>query len=208
VYEIRGALESGVDLEQRKANAARRAIDEKMDKVAASGDTAHGFYGFANQPNALSYTIPNGAGGTTEWNDKTGMEMVRDALAMEQYMLSQTSNVEKPDTLVLPSAAFARFSTEPVNDTTDVTALEFFLRVARFIKNVDSWEVLDGAGAGGTDRSVAYRRDPEVLEFVIAQDFEAFPGQERGLEVVFPCQARVGGVTLYYPLAMVYGDGL
>ena len=77
------------------------------------------------------------------------------------------------------------------------------------ITDVDFWHKLDLADAAGTGpRMVTYQRDPEVLELVIPQEFEQFPPQARNLAFVVPCHARVGGVVVYYPLAIVYTDGL
>lgn len=55
---------------------------------------------------------------------------------------------------------------------------------------------------------VCYRRSPDALEAIVPQEFEQFPAQERGLEFVVPCHAKCGGVVLYYPLSMAYGDGI
>jgi hypothetical protein len=55
---------------------------------------------------------------------------------------------------------------------------------------------------------VCYRKDPNVLELIVPQEFEQFPPQERNLEVVINCHMRCGGVVCYYPLAISFGDGI
>ena len=71
-----------------------------------------------------------------------------------------------------------------------------------------SWHRTKGAGVGGTDRMVAYSLNPDTLQGAVPQPFEQLPVQERGLEFIVPCHARVGGVFAYYPMAIAYGDGI
>ena len=99
--------------------------------------------------------------------------------------------------------------TTPMSATIpNVTILEYFLRTSQYVKSVDVWNKLAGAGSGGVDRMVAYRRDPDALELIIPQEFEQFAPQQEGLEWQVPCHARCAGVVSYYPLSIAYGDGI
>ena len=89
-----------------------------------------------------------------------------------------------------------------------MTILRSFLANNPYIRNIDQWYRLDGAGAGGKNRGIVYKRDPMVLEGVVPLDFEQLPPQARNLEFVVPCQARCGGVKIYQPSAMRYVDFL
>jgi hypothetical protein len=71
IIEIRQAMRAQVALDQKKANAARRSVETLIDRILAFGDTAAGLKGMINQANALSFTVPNGQGGSTLWVDKT-----------------------------------------------------------------------------------------------------------------------------------------
>ena len=46
IEEIRRSQMVGKRLDQRKAEAARRAVDQKINSIAFSGDSAHGLGGF------------------------------------------------------------------------------------------------------------------------------------------------------------------
>jgi hypothetical protein len=208
LQEIRAAQLAGSNLEQRRANAARSDIAKLEDEIAAVGSAEYGLKGLLNVSNALSYTVPNGAGGTATWATKTGLEIFADLNAMAQYGVTQTNELEKPDTLLLPPAQFGRASTTLLQAGSTQTVMQAFLANSPYIKNVDSWSRLTGAGAGSTDRAVVYRRDPDALELIISQEFETFPAQQDVLEFKVPCHERCGGVLVYFPLSITYADGI
>ena len=208
VQEARAAQFSGVPLDQKRANAARRAIEEKLDQIAKSGDSKHGLLGLLNQPNTSTYVVPNGAGGQATFASKTPDEIVADMHGIALGMVTSTKEVEIPDTLLLPLTQYGRVATKRMGDGSDTTILDFFKKTSPYIKEVIPWSALAGAGAGGTDRMVCYRRDPDVLQLIVPQEFEQFPPQQEGMEVVTHCHMRTGGVVVYYPLAISYGDGI
>ena len=67
---------------------------------------------------------------------------------------------------------------------------------------------LADAGGAGIDRAVAYRRDPEVLTLEVPSDFEQLEAEKRNLEYVIDCIESFGGVIIYYPLSISFGDGI
>jgi hypothetical protein len=77
---------------------------------------------------------------------------------------------------------------------------------------VESWYALDSANDPGSlwtgDRAIVYDKSPEVLEALVPVEFEQFAPQMVGLETITECQARLGGVVLYRPKAVLYADGL
>lgn len=207
LQEIRAAARAQTDLEGKKAAAARRAVEVVIDRIIAKGDAATGLLGLLNQPNALSYTVPNGVGGSATWALKTAAEKLKDMVNICEYVPKQTKEVEKVDTLIMPRDQYTLISTERFSDSSDLTTLEVFKKNYPGVK-VESWDLLDTAGAAATDRMVAYRNSPDVLEVAIPQEFEQLPAQERNLEFVVPCHGRIGGVLAYYPMAIAYGDGI
>jgi hypothetical protein len=111
-----------------------------------------------------------------------------------------------PDTLLFAPREFDIIAQKPVGIDNQVTILRSFLANNPYIRNVDQWYRLTGAGAGGTNRAICYLRSPDVLEGVMPMDFEQLAPQARNLEFVVPCQGRVGGVKVYQPAAMRYAD--
>lgn len=210
IQEIRAAQEVGMPLEQRRANNARRAIEELIDKLAQTGDADTGLVGLLNQSAALTQAVPAGASGFTQWTNKTPSEIVQDMNSAVNNVINTTHEVEHPDTMLLPVAQYSDISSRPwnPNNSSNVTVLEFFLKNSPWISEVEPWYALAGAGAAGADRGVVYKRDPDHLMLVISQEFEQFPPQPKNLEFLVPCHARCGGVQAPYPLAIDYFDGI
>jgi len=91
----------------------------------------------------------------------------------------------------------------------NMSVLQAFLQTNPYVKNVDQWHKLDLADAAGTGpRAVCYQRTNEVCEMDIPVMFETFAPQFKGLSMITPCHARMGGVVFYYPLGAAYMDGL
>lgn len=208
INEIRKAARVGLDLDGKKATAARRAIEVVIDQMGFAGDGKTNTMGLANIPNAGSYVVPDGGSGT-QWVNKTPLQILADLNGIENKIVSDTNENEIPDTILMPLAQWQLIATVPMSATIpNVTILEYFLRVSQYVKNVDVWQKLAGAGTAGADRMVAYRRDPEAVELIVPQEFEQFPPQQEGLEWEVSCHARCAGVVSYYPLSISYGDGI
>lgn len=210
IQEIRAAKYANKPLEQRKANAARQSIEDKIDSIAAVGDTLNGLPGLLTLSNTGAYVVPVGTAGTPDWASKTSLEVLKDLNGIVNAMIAATLEVEKPDTIIMPIAQYTDISTRPMFTVggSDVTILEYFLRNTPYIKQVVSWDKCRAAGTGATDRMVCYRRDPDALCLVIPQEFEAFPPEMRGMMIKIACHARIGGVQVFYPLSVSYGDGI
>lgn len=216
IQEIRAAAFAGIPLEARRANAARLAIEQKIDIIGALGDSDNNLLGLFNQPNAQVYTIPAGATTGTTWGNGTGVgagnksagEILGDLTAVANKAVQVTNGVEVADTIIIPIPQYGVIATVNMATGINATILEFFLRSNPWIRTVDYWHRLTGAGAGATNRMICYKRDPDHLQFIIPQEFEQFPPEAEGLEFKIACHARCGGVVVYYPLSIIYADGI
>lgn len=209
IQEIRAAKYAGVSLDQKKANAARRAHEERHESLIRLGDSTAGLLGLLNQPNVTVYTVPNNAANTSAlWVNKTPDEILKDMNGIVNKIVKDTKEVEYPDTLLLPLDQYTLVNTTPRHANSDTTILEFFLSKNDWVKQVIPWSALTTAGSGGTARMVAYRRDPDALQYIEPQPFEQLAPQTEGLEIVTYCHGRSGGVVVYYPLSIAYGDGI
>lgn len=208
VDEIRSAQKAGVPLEFRRAAAARNAIDEKLDRIQATGDSETGLLGVLNQPNIPTHTIPNGASSSPLWSSKTPKEILFDMHAIAKKVVTQSNDVETPNTMLLPLPQYLHVATTRMSDDDSTTILKAFLESSPWVTSVEGWLRLAGAGAGGTDRALCYRKSDEVLEHLVPIPFEQLSPQERNLETVIACRGKSGGVVVWYPLACVYADGI
>lgn len=206
IQDLRAAGLSGSQLPARRARMARRSIEQAIDAIACLGNSKAGLVGFAQHPNVSLVPVVTGT-----WSTATGAEMIGDMNELVNAVVQANKETFLPDTIALDITNYTRFSTTRISTTGDthMTAMQAFLRSNPYIREVVSWNKLANANAAGNGpRAVCYKRDPEVLELVIPQEFEEMPPQPQGLKFNIPCHARVGGCVVYYPLAMGYMDGL
>jgi hypothetical protein len=209
LQEIRTSRAAGAGLDQKRANAARRAIEELIEATAKTGHSPTGLLGLLNQPNAQVFTVPaDGTGSSALFVNKTPDQVVRDLCAIQFKVVETTKEQEIPTTLLLPLSVFHSISVRRMGDGSDETILSYFLKISPYVKEVVPWSGLETAGSGGTKRMVCYKKSPDALQLIIPQEFEQLPPETRGMEYVTNCHARCGGVVMYYPLSMAYGDGI
>ena len=209
IQEIRSGQMTGLPLEQRRANSAKRAVMQKENYIAFFGDVDSGLVGFINNSAIGSYTVPaDGTGASALWSAKTPDQILRDLNGLAHKTVEDTKGVDAADTILLPLTSYNYISATPRSANSDTTILEFFLKANSYIKEVSWLNELETAGSGSTKRMMAYRRNPDYVTLEVPQDFEQFPEQEQGLEYVVPCHSRIGGVILYYPLSVAKGDGI
>jgi hypothetical protein len=213
VQDLRRAAMAGNQLDTRRPRAARRAIERRIDDIAATGHAKGNLKGLINHPNVTILSAAND-GTSTRWVTGRSPAKAPDLIKADMHaavtnIWTVTKQVHQPNTILLPTVEYGHISQQQVGTENQTTILQSFLANNPFITMVDFWYKLDTADAAGTGpRMVTYQRDPEVLQLVIPQDFEQFPPQAKNLAFIVPCHARIGGVQVYYPLAIVYTDGL
>lgn len=213
IQDLRRAAMAGVPLDAKKAMAARRAIERKIDELAGSGDAKSKLRGLTNHPNVTIYAAATD-GTSARWvqgraTPKTPLLILRDLHNVINGIRNTTKELHTPDTVVLPTYEFGHLEMTQVSADNDTNILQAFLKNAVSIRGVESWYKLDTADAAGTGpRALVYERNAEVLELEVPQEFEQFPPQAQNLAFLVPCHARCGGVIVRYPLAIGYLDGI
>ena len=208
IKEIRRSTMAKTGLDTRRANAARRAIDEKIDSMAWKGDADYNAQGFINYPGIQEYIVPNGAGGSKDFLSKTPDEIVKDVTGIISQVVDTTNGVENPDTLLLPYKQYLHMANTRMTDGNDKTILTFIKENNPFINMIAPLEELKGTGANGKDRMMVYSRDTEHVSLELPQPFEQFDADKTGGEYVVPCHAECAGVIVYYPLSVAFADAI
>ena len=200
IQETRAAaMVPGMNLEQRRANAVRRAYEEKVQDVAYFGESAVSMDGFFNNAN-VDKTVPN------KWFDTASTDEMLEILNEAPTSIVQGSNMkESPNTMLVPYDVYRIISTTPRSTTSDTTVLEFFLRTNPFIRSIEPINELEaGKSVLTKDRIICYDRSPEKLQLHIPRTLEFLPPVRNNLEFTVAAHARVGGVALYYPKSVLY----
>ena len=203
VQETRAAaMVPGMNLEQRRANAVRRAYEEKVQEIAYFGDAPSGMKGFFNN-NQVDKLVPD------KWFD-TGAVTPDELIALlnePATRLVQNSNMkEMPNTMLVPYNVYRIISTTPRSATSDTTVMEFFLRTNPMITAIEPINELEASKSGGAlskDRIITYDRSPDKLQLHVPQPLEFLPPLRQSLEFSVAAHARIGGLALYYPKSAI-----
>ena len=206
IQEIRRAARANFNLDARRAMAARRGIEEKQDHIAWFGDKKAGLTGFINAEGITEYVAANGAGSSKAWSSKTADEILADVVGIITAAPESTNGKEVTDTLILPLAHYNKLAYTPYNK--DKTLLTFIRDNYPTLTRIEWVQDLVGAGAGNTNRVMAYTRDPMKVEVQIPLRLEQLPPERKGMEYSVICHQRTGGTIVYYPLSVVFCDGL
>lgn len=218
VQEMRASRMAGKSLDVRKAESARYAIDRRINEIIWAGDEKSGLMGVLTKNNDIPlYVLPkNAAGNSTKWVDKTYKEILADVTGMQKQVAFATKNVERPDTLVLPSDVYLDIANRQIENT-GLTVLSFIKANAPYIKDIISASELNSdsvetnpyaAYAEGAGVGVLFSNNPDKMAVENPLPFYQFPLQPSGLEVVVPCEARTAGVIIYYPLSALIAVGV
>lgn len=209
--EVEQATMLGRNLRADDAMAARRAYEEMVDRVAISGDTEKNFEGLINNSTVTADTALTGDwdGGTT-----TEDEILADINEAILDVASATLYTSMADTLLLPFAKLNTLATTRLGDTQS-TVLEFLRRNNTYTAmtgqelTIRGVRGLETAGAGSTNRMIAYRRDPQVLKLHIPMPHRFLPAfQKTPLYVEIPGVFRLGGLDIRRPKDVRYKDGI
>ena len=191
--EILKSQMTGLPLDQRRANAAQRAWEEKVDSIAWLGSAIDGLIGFLSHPNIPS--LASGvAGGWIASGDPDAI--IADVNAAFGKVRADTRMKENPNTLLLPVLEYNYISGTPRASNSDTTILTFLLANVIGLKEVRPVNELV------TD-AVIYDKSPDKLQLEIPKELEFLPPQEVGLELKIPAWGKTAGVNIYYPLSVL-----
>ncbi|SFV11425.1 hypothetical protein SAMN02799631_05269 [Methylobacterium sp. 174MFSha1.1] len=206
----------GMTLDADKADAARQASEEFIDRIALQGDAGKGFSGLLNHPSVtVGSAAATGTGGSTLWAQKTAEQVLADINGQLIGIFTGSNTVEMADTLLLPYDQMLSLGLRRLDPTSPITLLDWIRRHNVYTLEtgqdltVFGVRTLETAGTGGTARMVAYRRDPSVLKLWLPMPFRFFPAWQTGpwrFEV--PGAFRLGGLDIRRPAACRYLDGI
>jgi len=217
VQEMRASRLAGKSLDSRKGEAARYQNDSATNKLAWAGDESHGILGVlsAGQNIPLYVLSSNAAGNSTAWADKTADEILADVNGMAAQVSRTTKHVERPDTLCIPADAYMDISTRRVGETGE-TVLSFLLSKSPYIKNIvpapeldhDSKDTNPYAASGDQGVAFLFKNDESKLSLEIPMAYMQHQIQVKNLETTVPCESRVAGVMVYYPMSALIAVGV
>lgn len=216
--EMRASRLAGKSLDARKAEAARRAIDTEINRIAWAGDPDNNLLGVLSEgQNIPLFAVPEGTtSGKTKWTEKTADEILKDVNDMAKQVATTTKNIERPDTLAVPVEVYMDISTRRLENGVDNTVMGFLLDHSAYIKNIvvapeldaDSTSTNPYAASSGVGVAFLFKNDPDKLTLENPMAFMQYPVQPHNLETTIPCEARTAGVIVYYPYSALIATGV
>ncbi len=215
VQEMRASRLAGKSLDVRKGESARYAMDYTVNKIAWAGDKDNGLVGILSEgndiPKYVLSTVTVDGEEHTEFSYKNADQILDDINGMQKYTSQITKNVEKPDTLVLPSDVYIDLATRRIPDT-ETTILKFVLDHAPYLKEIREANELQAESTDinptGSNVMFLFTNDERKMSLEIPMHFYQYPLQEKGLEIEIPCEQRVAGMIIYYPLSGLLAEGV
>lgn len=205
--EIARAAKLNKPLEMMRANAARKAVESKLNQVAMNGDSTTGAVGLFNASGISTYTVPDGVSTTTNWETKTSDEILKDLYGISNYIINSTLGIEVPDTIALPRTSYQLIEQKRLSTDTEKTVLTYFLENSKNISSVIWFNELESLVTGGdsTKAMFAWKNSADTLVFDLPMPYTQEELWVSGLEYVVPVRAKCSGVTIFYPMAVCIG---
>lgn len=201
--EMRNAMMANTNISDTKAMAAKRANSQMERDIAFFGDSEYDLVGLFNHPNVPSGTAAaDGTAGATTFASKTPEQILRDMNACANDIVTDTKEVEQPDTMLMPIEQYNLVASTPFSTTNAATILSVFLASNPYIKNVIPCDQCNSVSAyAGDDVMVAYRRAEDVVRLVVPQDFEILTEEAGDVRWEYKAHQRCGGLEIRLPLA-------
>lgn len=204
VHELRQAQHAGVQIETTKADTARKAIAEKENKIAFMGDADYNINGLTAVTGIQVYAVPQGAGASTKWADKTADEIVADIRKAKNKV--NKLNGHTADTLIITPDSFELLE-KPFNEYTKQTVLEY-IRSQNWFSRIEVITDIEAQGAANSNCFVVLDSSPDVIQLGIPMDITRHPQEYAFPNYKVPFEQRTTGLIVRYPMAIVRGDGI
>jgi hypothetical protein len=212
IDEIQASELTGMGLDQRRANAATKSIEQVINDVAFFGDAISGLAGLFDNPNIPTGAVVNPGSGTA-WTVKSPDEIIFDINDLFADIFETTKMVERGNTLMVPPAQWSYIASTPRASNSDTTILQYIIQNSPYLNSTEDIIPVNECNAVdndvlSVDAMVAYDRSPDKLQLEIPVELEYLPVQQKNLEFVVPGRSRLGGLNIYYPLSLAIGTGI
>lgn len=199
-----------ITLNVAKELAAAESIRQRHNALALFGSANQKIYGLVNQPNIANYPAPAGEGGTSDWESKSGPEIVADLTALVSLVMN-TAKADQwfPNRIVLSMNKYLIASSKMMPGTLE-TALSFFQRTNPMgtTLRVEPWIRLNGQGSGSTGIAFCYRFDDQVISYVAPLPYKVnTPPARAPAGWTWTHSMRSAGVSVKRPFAVAKMQG-
>jgi hypothetical protein len=209
---------TGRSLENIYDTGVRLDFDKYMDLNVYQGQALYGTVGLLNDNRITAGAVANNAAGTsTLWKNKTPDEILYDVnkIITDAWAASQYDQSAVPNHILIDPANYAYIASTKVSQAADKTILTFLLdnNIAK-LKGVNLFigesRFCIGAGAGGTNRMVAYVNAKRFVSMDVPQPLSRVMTAPNVGDASYDSlfAANVGQVKKHYLEPFRYADGI
>lgn len=211
VIELAQAAKLGRNLDANLLDALNMKKNVDLQNMVYTGDTLQAVKGLVNQTIVTAANVVNGASASPLWTSKTDDEILADINTILTATWAQTGYTQMPRRLGLPPAKFAYLVSRKIVNGSMSIAKYLAENSIAMVQNGVPLELvpmreLAAAGAGGTDRMVAYTKT-KVNQRIPMSATASTPVQYRDLYQRVVYYFRVGVVEIVKPETLRYADG-
>lgn len=221
ILELESAAKVGRPIDQQKYNVMKLKHDMDIDEQVHIGDTPSGQTGLVNNTLVTNTTnMPNGAGGSSLWSQKTPDEVLSDFNFAITSVWTASAYARMPERIMLPPAQYGALATAKVSGQADKSVLSYIQdNNVKSVAGKGKLEILPnkwlvGAGVGGTiglangkDRMVVYSKDKDLVRFPMTL-LQRTPVQYESIYHKTTYFCKLGVVEVVYPETIGYFDGI
>lgn len=213
--ELQSAIQLGRPIDSQKLMGMQLKYQMDIDQQVYVGDTDLGLTGLFNSAAITPSNVPNGAAASPLWANKTAQEILADIRAIEVAAWTSAGYAIAPRQLRVPPAQMVMLL-QPLSIGGVAVAnsiLEYVSRNSLCMQqngvplDIQSVKWLTGAGAGGTNRMVAYTKEYDKVRFPLVP-LQRTPLEYRGIYQLTNYFGRIGTVENPYPETVAYRDGI
>lgn len=195
---------------ENKALAARRALDQKIEKMLGFGDVRYGIKGMFNAASVpSSAAAATGSGSTTTWATKTAANILADVEEAINDMIDLTGGNEIPNTMLIDATNYHLIKKKAL-DTTMYSGKSVLKYIEEEFNLKVEWvqQLKNGFVNGTKSGLVLYNNAQDKLEGVLPIRLMPHAPQIKNLSTKNILEARCGGVRAFYPYSISYTTGI
>lgn len=184
-------------LEQEDISGVVEVGQQTLNELIAFGDRRIGMPGFVNYPDCLYSYSPLRLDASS--TPRQCLAILSDAAVS---VVNLTAQVEKPDTMLLPLSSWNYLTSTPWSDNAGDSILKQYLNNSPYIKNIQPLNELTGAGPGGENVIIVYRRDKLKVKAKITQSLKWKQLERKGMGFERPAAMKYAGLQVRRPFSM------
>jgi len=200
----------GRPLDTAKLDAVALKFEMDTDEMVYVGDTDVNVTGLVN--NAAVATTPAAGSGTARYFvNKTPDQILVDFNTLLTLVQTNSGYAATPTKVLMPYEILSILVSRLIGTSGSINILEFIKLFSISKANngvplmIEGVKWLRAAGAGGSDRMIAYTPNRKYLQFPRVE-LQRLAIQNRGLDQILPTMGALGVVETRYPETIAYMD--